>query len=750
MRRVIAFYMDEAEAAECLARMPGAVRTDSFFLGEIEEGDVAGLTASGVIVQYLDAAGRPSLRARPEPARPLGRGSRAFGVAGTETSDFDIKRPNYYRVQLNGPMLEEWRTELAAAGASVIDVLPEFQITAKIASDQVEAVQSLPFVRGIELEPPDVSMPREVDVAGFRTKARTGAKNVITYDIVLREETSLMEVLRWLEEQHVNISASAGNKIRVHVLEDSPVIEDCASLPDVAFIEPYLPPKLHNDLARVLLGLESTSGGSAQFRFPYEGEGQIIGIADTGIDERHPDLGPGRIAGVVALGRRGDASDPNGHGTHVAGSAVGDGTASGGQLRGAAPKARLFFQSVLDARGDLGGLPFRMHDLFDEAYRAGVRVHNNSWGAATQSSYRISSNEVDDYIHSHKDLLVVISAGNEGTGKDPESGRRNAATGCVEWLSVGSPATAKNTLTVGASQNNRSDPKQGYSTQKYGDIWPDDYADAPVKDEAVSGNPESLAAFSSRGPCDTYRIKPDVVAPGTDILSCRSSRASLRNFWGPHTGTQYAYMGGTSMAAPLVAGCAAAIREYYKKRRRHEASAALLRATIINSTRWLSGGPAVADHPNTPNYHQGFGCVYMPYTVPNAQEPKLKLAFSDLWQKPQQAIQATGDRRRFTVKVRAGYPLRICLAYTDPPGPAIVNNLNLLVQGPDKKKLLGNEQVPMTLNIPDPTNNVEIVRVDAPAAGTWTIQISASNLLKPPQDFALVITGDLNGNLVQV
>src|SRR5262249_60580233 len=110
----------------------------------------------------------------------------------------------------------------------------------------------------------------------------------------------------------------------------------------------------------------------------------------------------------------------HGHGTHVAGSVAGDGSKSAGAVRGTAPEAQLFFQSVMDARGQLSGLPADLGELFDEAYRAGARIHNNSWGAEAGSAYPVHSLEVDDYVAAHPDLLVVIAAGNEGTAAQPQ------------------------------------------------------------------------------------------------------------------------------------------------------------------------------------------------------------------------------------------------------------------------------------------------------------------------------------------
>lgn len=123
----------------------------------------------------------------------------------------------------------------------------------------------------------------------------------------------------------------------------------------------------------------------------------------------------------------------------MAGSVLGDGAASAGGFRGIAPKAKLFFQSLLDARGDLGGLPVALEDLFEPAYQAGARIHNNSWGAATASAYTVDSMDVDDYVFKRKDMLIVIAAGNAGTA----AANVIAGRGFVDWLTLGSPGTSK-------------------------------------------------------------------------------------------------------------------------------------------------------------------------------------------------------------------------------------------------------------------------------------------------------------------
>jgi hypothetical protein len=211
-------------------------------------------------------------------------------------------------------------------------------------------------------------------------------------------------------------------------------------------------------------------------------------------------------------------------------------------------------------------------------------------------------------------------------------------------------------------------------------------------------------------------------------------------------------MGGTSMAAPYVAGCAALVREWYRTRGHWATpSAALLKATLINGTRRLTGPDSVAPLPGEPNFHQGFGRIDMAATVPSPLTPKLRLAFADTWQTPAQTFKKTGQRFRYHIKVGPGLALRLCLAWTDPGARGLQNSLVLLVDNGGPIKWVGNAQAATLLNVAggprDPNNNVQVVRVDAPQPGVYTIAVTAGMLLVPDQSFALVVTGDLKSDL---
>jgi serine protease AprX len=742
---VIAYGMHEFEIDAAADLLEKPQKTDAFVLGEIDETKIADLERAGLIVERLAVGGQPEtpgLGSKISPNAQLR--STAFSTHRIQIQDDlpDGSRPNVFLIQIEGPLLEQRRSELKALGADLLEAYGADSYTAYLKMDQIAGIRALNYVRDVRLYSGQMAAPGAAAGVAPSAKAATSAAGarMITYDVRVHREEDVTTVRNWLQTNHIAIAGTSRRKLRIFVLENSSVLSALANLPEVERFEEFIPPRLWNDRAGELLKINDPVLGWVG----YDGSQQIIGIADTGIDDTHPDFA-GRIIQSFGRGRPGIHDDPHGHGTHVTGSAAGDGNASNGAFKGTAPAARIVFQSLLDSAGGLGGLPLDLGELFDEAYQLGVRIHNNSWGAATKATYTMNSSEVDDYVWKHPDLLVVIAAGNDGTASD----RQNTPAGVVDWLSIGSPATSKNAITVGASRSDRS--SGGLSASTWGAAWPAKFPDPQVATERVSGAPECMAAFSSRGPSDDRRVKPDLVAPGTDIVSARSVKGAVGSYWGLHSNASYAYMGGTSMATPLVSGCAALVRQYYTQARNHQKpSAALLRATLINGTRWLTGGDAIASNPQPGNYDQGFGSVDMSTTIPGPinANTNFALAYVDSWGVQNLALPATGEKRRWTISVQANCTLRICLAYTDYPGRGLQNNLNLLVQKPDGKKVVGNDGLRQAFKSLDVDNNVEVCRIENAAPGNYLIQITASNLLHSPQDFALVVTGTLNGDLV--
>jgi hypothetical protein len=232
-------------------------------------------------------------------------------------------------------------------------------------------------------------------------------------------------------------------------------------------------------------------------------------------------------------------------------------------------------------------------------------------------------------------------------------------------------------------------------------------------------------------------VKPEVVAPGTFILSTRSSQIAFNNTaWAAFPASrQYFHMGGTSMATPLTAGAVALVREYLRtKEKEASPSAALLKVTLILGCQRLAGyAPAGAQLDN----HQGYGRVDLDAVL--APASPATCVFRD----DKRGLR-TGQVRRITLKVKSNQaPLRIVLAYSDYPGPRLVNNLNLILTDPNGKRHVGNQPDSGGTMALDATNNVEVVHVSRPAAGTWTMEVVASNVPQGPQPFAWAARGHL-------
>jgi hypothetical protein len=434
--------------------------------------------------------------------------------------------------------------------------------------------------------------------------------------------------------------------------------------------------------------------------------------------------------------------DTQGHGTHVAGNIVGDSDMNPALYTAQdaiAPAAKIVIQdggylsaSQGDTCAELPGIGcplINLEPVFQQAYTQGARIHNNSYGdneearpPYLQSNYTARTVDVDHFMWTHKDFLIVFAAGNYG--------QNNAD------FSMGSPATMKNGLGVGSARINT----------------------------ATNPSDENISAFSSRGWSADGRIKPDLMAPGHNAAAGRNATVADPVNCNTSAG------GGTSYAAPVAVGVAALVRQYftegfYPSGAKNAAdqltpTAALVKATMINSAVSMtgsdnSGGPISP----IPSNEQGWGRIRLDQSLVFTGGAR-KLMVDD--HRAPWAAGATTPVTYSVTGVAAGQLLKATLVWTDYPGipdsppsaqpniddPAswnaalLVNDLDLKVEGPSGT-YLGNvftNGASSTGGAADRRNNVEQVLLTSTAAGDYTITVTPFSIVQAGQDFALVVT----------
>jgi subtilisin family serine protease len=296
-----------------------------------------------------------------------------------------------------------------------------------------------------------------------------------------------------------------------------------------------------NESKRALLetSLNAVHAGAAHAGYRAFGRDIAWAVLDSGINEAHPHFGEHRniVARVDCTGRgvvEGKAEDRNGHGTHVAGIIAGVRTFPGAGdkpsrvISGVAPEAKLHVYKVLDAEGngEDAWIIKALDHIADRNERAGrLVIHGvnlSLGGPFDQSTYGCGHTPLCDELRRlwRQGVLVVLAAGNEGFAV------LRTLDGDVDAnldLSIGDPANLEDAIAVGSVHKD--------NPHTYG-----------------------VSYFSSRGPTADGRLKPDVVAPGERILSCRHRLPKAPK----RVEDEYVEMSGTSMAAPHVSGVLAA------------------------------------------------------------------------------------------------------------------------------------------------------------------------------------------------
>jgi serine protease AprX len=644
----------------------------------------------------------------------------------------DASKFDYILVQTTHPLNREEKRELAEAGASILEYVPQDTYLCHFPPSDLGRVRALKFVswtgpydKGFKLHPALIGLERKGTVRSlFEVSVRPHATLDATpkvVDVILHRNLKASDVLEKIAEAaqvSPDLIQVGRNKVRLTVKARQ--LDALANVDGVRTVEEVRPRKLLNNVARKILGAPVVGAANP----PFFGEGQIVAIADTGFDrgsttDTHPAF-TGRVQKLYPLGRPNDATDTDGHGTHVCGSVLGNGTSAilNISIQGTAPEAKLVMQSVLDSGGGLGGLPADLHDLFTPPYNNdGARIHSNSWGSTIgDGSYDSQASEVDDFVWNHRDMLICFAAGNAGADA--------SSRGVIDNGSLTPPGTAKNCLTVGATENMRPDFNLTYGGG-FG------FPAGPIAPDLVANNAEGMAAFSSRGPTQDGRCKPDVVAPGTAILSTRS-RVATGTGWQASNEPLYFFDGGTSMATPLVAGCAALVREYLAKTQaRNNPSAALLKALIINAAHNITGQYVPPEVGTIPDNSEGFGRVNVGEVVAPTGQVKF-------WDEGDGKPLDTGEEEGRTVTVAAAnQTIKATLVWTDPAGSGLQNDLDLILRAANGTEQHGN--VPANSTNFDRVNNVEQVTWGNVPIGDVQIITRANRITQATQSYALVV-----------
>jgi hypothetical protein len=624
----------------------------------------------------------------------------------------------YYLVQLAGPPSEDRKTRVASAGVELLAYVPDNTYIARMDPSVRSALASSPDVSWVGSYHPAYKLDPMIGKHEFRHPERAGDPDL----------TLTIRVFRDLEGTAAQISSIGGDVLESHddgfqklmVVHAAPTLLDAfARVSDVWWIEEkpefYL---MNNDTKWVVQS--NISGSTPVWDKGIHGENEIAALMDSGIDYNScwfretggAPPGPNHRKVISATTYGGNLYDgcDVGHGTHVSGTLCGDQSyvnPGNFDYNGMAYKAKMIMQDVgADDTWSCSigtvAIPTSLTSAFNDAYNLGARVHSNSWGGSGNQydSYAVN---VDSYMWQHPDFLIVFAAGNAG----PASG------------SVGYPGTAKNCITAGSTQR--------------------------------PPNQNTIASYSGRGPAFDSRYKPTVTAPGGETPNYINSADN-------HTGNPPAQtcnvasspFQGTSMATPAIAGCALLSRQYYiegwypsgakNPPDGFTPSAALMKATVVNSAADMGAA-------NIPNNDEGWGRVLLDdalYFEGDARELIVEDVSPGVGQ---------GGTESFEYTVDSGaVPLEIVLVWTDYPATsgcsvALQNNLNLTVHCPGGTTFKGNVfsgGQSTGGGSYDSRNVEEVVRLNSPPAGSYTIEVNGASVPHSPQPFALVTTGSFS------
>ena len=572
----------------------------------------------------------------------------------------------YYIIQFGSAVKDEWMDGLREVGVEILQYIPNQAYFVYGDGEAIAKAADHSRVRWIGSYTSDQKLSKilreQISSVMNKTELRKGIsplelteKGTALFDIYVFARADLNSVGDALRGtfakgfiQESRLQSNYFNVIRAELKPED--VEKAAGMPDVVSIDAHLESQREDERSSQIVAGNYSSptalngpGYNPRTQFGVDGTNVTISVVDDGVGI--PGDGGFYITASNAVNGplRGAPSGATGHGhlnaTIIAGAAPLGGFDPFGYSYGlgVAPKANIVNIPKLKA-GYIGTDADYYNDSVITPGPNGVHplISNNSWGNGLNgNAYNMLAAEYDGFVRDASfdpgvdPISIIFSAGNNGA------------------LGLTRPKMAKNVIAVGNSESLRTDLAG-----------------------TGANNIDDLESNSARGPAADGRVKPDICAPGSAISGGRSGLDSLSG----NIDANHRWGSGTSHAAPQIAGMAALFTEWWLETSLgNRPSPALVKAAIINTAQDMNGnltGAAI------PNGNEGWGRANMKLMLNTGVGMK--------YINEQIALNNTGDTYGFFAGSvdDSTKPIRVTLAWTDPPGvadPALVNNLDLIV-----------------------------------------------------------------------
>ncbi|MGB3341946.1 MAG: S8 family serine peptidase [bacterium] len=624
----------------------------------------------------------------------------------------------YYLIQMTGPIYDAWTEELKGTGIDIVGYIPHYAYLVQASAEEIAQARSLPFVGWTGIYQPAYKLEKDLlnNEASVRLVVQAFPNEDLDalglqimemgYDVVERVDHPLCKTL--------------------DIIVPAEDISYIANITSVLWIQKWTEPTFTNQNCQWVLqtgwrsSIPSDPGARQVWFNGVVGNGVVLSSTDSGITTNHqqyydasyPITSPGvfpnhrKIVGYKNYQGAvfGDNSAFGYHGTHVNCTIAGNDTTLGSSnYDGMAKQARIYFVDI----GSNSGLvvPQNLTAMYDTIHLGRglpytILQHSGSWGWGNSSgTYLLQDASTDAYAYANPDFLNLYAAGNEYSA-----------------MRIRNPGMAKNVLTVGAMLN--------------------------------STNSTSIASFSSRGPTQDGRMKPNIMAPG-DGTTLWAGLISANG-----SGTNgYIGMSGTSMATPASNGSIGLIRHYLLAGFYPTGSVNTSDSIKYQSAALLRSMAMASCDPNVgftiPNANVGWGRIDVDSILFFAGDSRNLILVDDT------IGVTTGMSITDSFVVNSAIPLRVCLAWTDTAAssganPTLVNNLHLELTAPSGTFYRGNQysggQSSSNPSSWDNINVEECARINSPQTGVWHITVIGQNVPNGPMGFAYAVTGDLSFN----